>query len=386
MQEGYPTSHAMAIGLRQNEAAILKEKTMSKHFVNPETGHIYKLGEQIKTRENFIETLKILSKSKDPVKEFYQGQLTKNMVDEFKQYGGLLTLEDFGEYKAKVRSDVEVIYTRLANGRILCGPPPPSGSAVTQAILNILDQIPLNMSTFDGNVNLFHNFIEASKFAYAARSDLGDMDYIANASQIAKNITSRLWADEIRSKMTALTHPDGYYGGNFQAAPEDHGTTHISVIDKFGNAVSVTSTINLILGALVMSESTGILWNDEMDDFSSPGHPNYFDYPPSPANFIRPGKRPLSSMSPLVIYNSHNDKEVLAIGAAGGSQIISSVAGAALHNLWLNKNVKEAIDFPRLHNQLKPNSTEYEPNWPKRYLKALRQRVTPSNQSQKLLQ
>lgn len=129
--------------------------------------------------------------------------------------GGLLTLEDFAQYEAKIRHDSEVIYTRLSNGRIVCGPPPPSGSAVSQAILNILDRwafikvfsslltregsrIPFNMSTFDGNVDLFHNFIEASKFAYAERSSLGDIDFVHNASEIAKNITSPEWAANVR--------------------------------------------------------------------------------------------------------------------------------------------------------------------------------------------
>ncbi|KAI1697757.1 gamma-glutamyltranspeptidase domain-containing protein [Ditylenchus destructor] len=124
-----------------------------------------------------------------------------------------------------------------------------------------------------------------------------------------------------------------------------------------------------------MSETTGILWNDQMDDFSTPGVNNYFGYPPSPANYIRPGKRPMSSMSPLVIFNAKNNKEVLAIGAAGGSQIISAVAGAAFQTLWLNRDVKQAIDLPRLHNQLKPNKVQlYEHNWPKEYIKALLER------------
>ncbi|KAI1728699.1 gamma-glutamyltranspeptidase domain-containing protein [Ditylenchus destructor] len=374
MEEGYPTSHALAFSLKNFQTEIMKEKTMRDHFINPKTGNIYKVGEQIKTRKNFVKLLKVLAESNDPVEAFYRGKLTEQMVDEFGKYGGLLTLEDFAQYEAKIRHDSEVIYTRLSNGRIVCGPPPPSGSAVSQAILNILDRIPFNMSTFDGNVDLFHNFIEASKFAYAERSSLGDIDFVHNASEIAKNITSPEWAANVRSEITPLTHPDAYYGGDFRAAPEDHGTTHISVVDRYGNAVSVTSTINLILGALVMSESTGILWNDQMDDFSSPGHPNYFGFPPSPANYIRPGKRPMSSMAPLVIYNVKNDKELLAIGAAGGSKIISGVAGTALHTLWLNHDVKRAIDWPRLHNQLKPNVTEYEPNWPKVYIKALSER------------
>lgn len=274
-----------------------------------------------------------------------------------------------------MRPDSEVVYTHLSEGRIICGPPPPSGSAVAQAILSVLDRIHFNTTTFSGNVDLLHRFIEASKFAYAARSSLGDIAFVKNATEVVNNITSKFWAQMVRSKISWGTHPDAYYGGSFEALPEDHGTTHISVIDKHGNAVSVTSTINLILGALVMSETSGILWNDQMDDFSLPGHPNYFGFPPSPSNFIRPGKKPMSSTSPLIIFNEDPKKEgVTTIGAAGGSTIISGVAGVAFRALWLGNTIKKAIDFPRIHNQLQPNVTRCEFDMPQRYIKALKER------------
>lgn len=285
--------------------------------------------------------------------------------------GGLLTHQDFANYKSIIRNDQDVIQTILKGGRHVCGPPPPSGSAVAQAILNILDGYNFdNITTFDEYSLLFHRFIEASKFAYGARSALGDMDFVKNASEIARNITTSRWGQKIRNRITGETHSDSYYGGHFQAA-EDHGTTSISVIDKKGNAVAVTSTINLIMGALVLSESTGILWNDEMDDFSLPGHPNYFHLPPSPSNFIRPGKRPMSSMSPIIIFNENN-KELLAVGGAGGSTIISGVAGTALHNLWLKQDIKTSIDFPRFHNQLQPNTTIYESKMPTKFIESLK--------------
>ncbi|KAL3111626.1 hypothetical protein niasHT_016138 [Heterodera trifolii] len=371
MEEGYPTSHALAHALEQYKSQVLNEPTMRKHFVNPATGVVYKLGEQIKTRTNFINTLRGLATAADPAAFFYRSNLTRQMVDEFKRNGGILTMDDFANYRAIVRADADVIYTQLEDGRIVCGPPPPSGAAVTQAILSILDPIVFNTSTISGNVGFLHRFIEASKFAYAARSSMGDMAFVKNATELARNITSKWWAQLARSKISWGTHPDDYYGGGYQAVPNDHGTTHISVVDKHGNAVSITSTINLILGATVMSESSGVLWNDQMDDFSSPGHPNYFGFPPSPTNFIRPGKKPMSSASPLVVFS---DKEVLSIGAAGGSTIISGVAGAALHALRLHANIKRAIDFPRMHNQLKPNVTEVERNMPKAYIDALRER------------
>ncbi|VDN23659.1 unnamed protein product [Cylicostephanus goldi] len=277
--------------------------------------------------------------------------------------GGILTKEDFASYRSVLIPSSEVIYTKLSNGRMICGPPPPSASAVTQAILSVMDGYKYNTKKIEDIGLLYHHFIESSKFAYAARSWLGDPAFVHNATDTARNITTN------ESLITDETHPDEYYGGSFLAPPTDHGTSHISVIDSAGNAVAVTSTINLYLGAAVTSSSTGILWNDEMDDFSSPGRPNYFGIPPSPANFIRPGKRPMSSQSPIIIFNTKADRkikqQVLAVGGAGGSTIISGVAGVALHNLWLKANVKQAVDAPRLHNQLRPNVTMYEPNFPK---------------------
>ncbi|EYB82320.1 hypothetical protein Y032_0362g3504 [Ancylostoma ceylanicum] len=151
--------------------------------------------------------------------------------------------------------------------------------------------------------------------------------------------------------------------------------TVISISSSSDMIVCLSYMSLFSLGAAVTSPSTGILWNDEMDDFSSPGHPNYFGFPPSPANFIQPGKRPMSSQSPLIIFDTKSDKQtkplVLAVGGAGGSTIITGVAGVAFHSLWLKANVKQAVDAPRLHNQLYPNVTRHEPNFPKEYLAEL---------------
>ncbi|KAK6730483.1 hypothetical protein RB195_007132 [Necator americanus] len=377
LEEGFPTSHALGIALKSREQYIAGEPTM-KDFINPNTGKVYRAGEQIKTRTSLLNTFRRLSNSSDPLKEFYRGDMAREMASEFQRYGGILTEEDFASYKSIVIPSEDVIYTNLKNGRVICGPPPPSGSAVAQAILNIMDGYKYDMKKLEDITLLYHHFIESSKFSYAVRTWLGDPAFVHNATEIARNITTKEWAEWVRSMITDETHPDDYYGGSLLRPPQDHGTTHISVIDSEGNAVSVTSTINLILGSGVTSPSTGILWNDEMDDFSSPGHPNYFGYPPTPANFIQPGKRPMSSQSPLVIFEASTDKKtkpkVFVVGGAGGSTIISGVTGVAFHSLWLKANVKQAIDGPRLHNQLYPNTTFHEPNFPKEYLDELEAR------------
>ncbi|EPB70037.1 putative gamma-glutamyltransferase [Ancylostoma ceylanicum] len=428
LEEGFPTSHALAKALAGKAQYIAGESTM-KDFINPKTGNVYRNGEQIKTRNSFLNTLRRLANTSNPIQEFYEGEMAREMASEFKRFGGILTEADFASYRSLVIPSSDVIYTSLKNDRVICGPPPPSGSAIAQAILNIMDGYKYDMKKFEDVSLLYHHFIESSKFAkslcgrrnsdsamlirhalsdprnswgthvetiteimkmfddgrlvaieFAARRWLGDPAFVHNATDIARNITTKEWAEwvrhvEAKSLITNKTHPDEYYGGSLLAPPQDHGTTHISVVDSHGNAVSVTSTINMYFGAAVTSPSTGIVWNDEMDDFSLPGRPNFFGLPPSPANFIQPGKRPMSSQCPLIIFDTKSDKQtkpvVLAVGGAGGSTIITGVAGVAFHSLWLKENVKQAVDAPRLHNQLYPNVTRHEPNFPKEYLAEL---------------
>lgn len=244
LEEGYPTSHAFAKALNQNEQQIRNEPTM-RMFINPQTNRVFQPGEQIKTRQNLLETIRLLANSTNPIYDFYEGEIAKRVVKEFKTNGGIITAEDLKNYRSIVHDSSQLIYTNLKDGRVVCGPPPPSGSAVAQAILNVMDGFEYNMKSFDDIATLYHHFIESSKFSYAARSWLGDPKFVSNATDIAKNITSKQWAEWVRSKITDTTHPDDYYGGSFEAPPQDHGTTHVSIVDSLGNAVSVTSTINL---------------------------------------------------------------------------------------------------------------------------------------------
>ncbi|VDM79788.1 unnamed protein product [Strongylus vulgaris] len=211
LEEGFPTSHALAKALATRAEYIASESTM-KAFINPKTGQVYRAGEQITTRTKLMNTLRRLANTTDPLQEFYKGAMAQEMASEFQRYGGILTKEDFASYQSLVVPSSDVIYTNLRNGRVICGPPPPSASAVTQAILSVMDGYKYNMKKADDISLLYHHFIESSKFA---------------------------------SLITEEAHSDDYYGGSFLTPPQDHGTTHISVIDSQGNAVAVTSTINL---------------------------------------------------------------------------------------------------------------------------------------------
>ncbi|CAJ0580253.1 unnamed protein product, partial [Mesorhabditis spiculigera] len=322
-RDGIPVSWQQEEALREQADWLKTEPTMHHYLEN---GKVKQNGDQVVRRE-FADTLQQLANSNDPIKLFYDSaELTQIMVEEMTKNGrqGLLTREDFRAYRSLLYEEKDLMV--------------------------------------------------AVKFAYSGRTWLGDPKFVANATDIARNLTTKAWAEWVRTMITNEAHADSYYGGSYSMPVPDHGTTHLSVIDKMGNAVSVTSTINLFFGAKVASDALGIIWNDEMDDFSTPGHPNYFGYEPSAANFIKPGKRPLSSMTPLIIIDNDGSKRIMSVGAAGGSTIITGTAGIALHTMWLNSTVKEAVDFPRIHNQLEPNVTYYEEDFPKELIKALENR------------
>lgn len=348
-ETGARVNNYLAAYLAEKEPMIKNESSLAEILINPDTNKTWITGDLIK-RPKLAKTLELIAERGPDV--FYNGSITDKLVDEITRFKGIITKRDFQAYRAKWRKPVAL---KMGNLTIYSAPPPGSG-AILIFIMNILRRLlPV------GNENImWQRIVETFKWAYARRTELGDPDFVNGIDALLTNLTSDDYAEVIKGRIKddrTSQNPADY--GAVTATSVDAGTAHVSVLAPDGSAVSVTSTINQVLGAMIRSESTGIIFNDEMDDFSSPNITNGFDLPPSPANFIRPGKRPLSSMSPTIVID-HKDDVRLVIGAAGGTKITSGVAIGMLLNLWFGYDIKEAIDARRLHHQLMPMNIQNE--------------------------
>ncbi|KAK2183993.1 hypothetical protein NP493_287g01030 [Ridgeia piscesae] len=258
---------------------------------------------------------------------FYNGSLANDIVSDLKDGGGIITLQDLKNYTTKIKTPLNI--TLKINNEILTvySPPPPASGAVILFMLNVLKGYHWSndtLATLSGRVLTFHRIAETFKFAYARRSQLGDEDFV-DISQLLANLTNDVYATNIRKLITdAKTQKLSYYGGAFEARG-GLGTTHINVLAQDGGAVAITSTINTSFGSKVFGSKTGIIFNNEMDDFSTPGTVNSYGVPASPTNFIAPGKRPMSSTCPTLILDDAGNVR-LATGAPGGTRITTNTA------------------------------------------------------------
>ncbi|PAA80321.1 hypothetical protein BOX15_Mlig028621g2 [Macrostomum lignano] len=332
-------------------------KVLKNWMVNPNTNKPYRAGELLVDHAMASTMDKIAS---DP-QSFYNGSLADDILQEVRAAGGNITKDDLMKYQTRRLTPLTA--TLPSKGLTLYSLPPPSSGAVLSLILGIMDGYAGDSaqarSTQDGYVNFLHRLVESFKFAYAKRSGLGDAAFV-DVTELVANMTSSSYASELRSRITDdATHDINYYGPMFEWK-EDSGTTHVSLVDSDGNAVAVTSTINTYFGSLVRGEKTGIVYNNEMDDFSQPNRTNYYGLPPSPTNFIAANKRPMSSMAPVIVVSADGDVKFVS-GASGGSRITTAIAYTLARQLYLNETVKAAVDSYRLHHQLLPNVLNYNP-------------------------
>ena len=302
------------------------------------------------TRTRYADTLEEIATHGSHT--FYEGSVGQRITDFL---NNSITEEDLHDYT--VRS-LRTANTTYRDHRIFSTVAPSSGTIVLSA-LKILEGFgdlfkpqKIHLST--------HRLVEAMKFAFAQRSKLGDPDFVPGMDVFADQILSKTVTERIRNHIKDnSTLEMQEYNPDYEALPESHGTAHIVTTDQSGLSVSLTSTINLLFGSHMMEPHTGIIMNNVMNDFSLPGVPDEFGYAPSPANYVQPGKRPLSSTTPVFVEDLDGNLQ-LVIGAAGGSRIISSTIQSIVHVLDRDMTMLQALQQPRLHDQLIPNETGYE--------------------------
>ena len=325
------------------------EAAMSVYF--KEEGESYGVGEKLVQRDLALSLKEI---SEQGAKVFYQGEIAEKIDTFMKENGGLITKEDLASYKPVLRKPITGTYRDY---KIYSMPPPSSGGVHLIQILNMLELFPIREMGHN-TARSIHAMTEAKKLAYADRSlHLGDPDF----SELNTDwLVSKEYARELKARINTnkATSSTEIKPGT---APQQEGsnTTHYSVMDKYGNAVSNTYTLNFAYGSKIMVPGTGILLNNEMDDFSSkPGVPNAYGLTGGDFNAIEPEKRMLSSMTPTIVMKE--GKPYLVTGSPGGSRIITTVLQVILNVIDFNMNIAEATNAVRVHHQWLPDVLKVE--------------------------
>jgi gamma-glutamyltranspeptidase/glutathione hydrolase len=315
-------------------------------------GRSYTMGERFKQPELAATLARIQANPRD----FYEGVTAKRIVADMRAHGGLITMKDLREYEPTIRKPLHGSYR---GHDFIVMPPPSSGGIAMIEMLRMLEKYDV-ASTGWQSARYLHLLTEVMRRAFADRAEfLGDPDFVKLP---VSALTSPGFAEE-RRKTIDLEHASK--SSNIRAgdpAPfEKPDTTHFSVVDGEGNMVSNTYTLNDWFGSGVTAKGTGVLLNDEMDDFTArPGVPNDYQLIQSEKNAIAPRKRPLSSMTPMIMLQ--DGKPWLAVGAAGGPRIISTVLEIVLAVVDFHVSLQEALDAGRIHHQWMPDEVYWEPN------------------------
>lgn len=346
---GFKISPYLHMQMLRNESDIMADKGLHDLFTS--NGSLLRIGD-ICYNKQLGKTLRALSAF--GIRPFYNGSIGVKLIKDIRKSGGILTMEDLQQYQVRIR---EPIVADVMGFQIIGMPPPSSGGAAMMLILNILAQYGFPME--GPSSLLIHRQIEALKHAFAVRMNLGDPDFV-NVTNVINDMLSTEFAKQLKKTIyDNMTFSPNHYGGKWNQI-NDHGTSHMSIVDSERNAVSMTSTVNSYFGAKYLSPSTGIVLNNEMDDFSIPAKRSGNVPPPAPANFIHPGKRPLSAMTPTIVLKGGQLRAV--VGASGGGMIIAGTTEVFLNHFARGMDPFSSVMAPRYYHQLIPNVLQYE-NW-----------------------
>ena len=349
-EEGFDVSQDMADSLSARRERLAAWPETKRIFFDSDD-HPLAAGERLVQRD-LAWSLRQIAESGPEA--FYQGEIAQRIASDMAANGGLITLEDLKAYRAVVREPVSGSYRGYD---IASMPPPSSGGVHLIQILNILEGFPIAYLGHNG-ASTIHLMAEAMKLAYADRSKfLGDPDFTRVP---VKGLVSKAYAESLRNTIDRhRARPAEQIAPGAPGPFESNETTHFSVMDKFGNVVSNTFTINFSYGTGIVAAGTGMLLNNEMDDFSAkPGVPNAYGLIGGAANAVAPRKRPLSSMTPTIVFK--NGKAVLATGSPGGPRIITTTLQIIMNVVDHGMNLAEATFAPRVHHQWLPDELRIE--------------------------
>jgi gamma-glutamyltranspeptidase/glutathione hydrolase len=350
-QNGYILSNRLTNLLKTYKENLEKYEDSKKIFLKG--GAFYQEGELFKQPE-LAQTLARMEKF--GALEFYTGKTAELIAADMKAHDGLITLEDLKNYQPKERTPLKGIYRGY---EIISMPPPSSGGIVLLQTLNMLEKYDLRRMGYN-SAEKYHVLAESLRRSFADRAEfMGDPDFadVPTLQLINKNYAKKR-SDTIKLEDASESSKIGH---GKPLGKESMDTTHFTVVDPEGNVVTNTYTLNDLYGSRVTAKGTGVLLNDEMDDFAArPGTANMFGLIQGENNSVQPGKRPLSSMTPTIVLRK-DGALWFAVGARGGPRIITAVLQTVINMIDHDMNIQQAIDAPRIHHQWFPDEILFEP-------------------------
>ena len=362
-EKGFPVSETLAKILRQEQKNMGKWPATTEIFWKD--GAPLKRGDLL-VQKDLAQSMRLIAQQ--GAKAFYEGAIAQKIAAEMAPHAGAVTLQDLREYKVAEREPVRGTYR---GHEVVTMPPPSSGGTHLVQILNMLEQWPL-AQWGQNSAQTLHHMAESSKLAYADRSEyLGDPDFVKIP---LKGLTSKRYAESLAKTIDPNRARPAKEIKPGQPQPyESDQTTHYSVVDKAGNAVAVTYTLNTNFGSGIVAKGTGILLNNEMDDFAAkPGVANAYGLVGGDANAVAAKKRPLSSMTPTLVLK--DGKPTLVTGSPGGARIITTVLQTVVNTIDFGNNPAEAAAAPRVHHQWTPDELRVEKGLSPDTLALLKQR------------